>query len=102
MVSVRRVQPALSIARTQLASAFAVGLGWWRRRSAGNGELHPGSSRAAQRAGRADLPKVSRAALSNDALHLHDAARRAGDGPADDARSLAALSRRRGGRRARL
>ncbi len=56
--------PALPLARTQLASAPAVGMGRRRRRSAGDAELHGRSRRAAQRAGRADLPEVSRAALS--------------------------------------
>ena len=49
---------------------------------------------AAQRAGRADLPEVSRAALSADAVPVHGGARAPRDRPADHARAVAALSRR--------
>ena len=51
------------------------------------------SGRAAQRAGRADLPEVSRAALPADAVPLHGRARDARHGHADHARALAASSR---------
>ena len=65
-------------------------------------QLHaPIPTRAAQRAGRADLPEVPGAALSADAVSLHAPCASARHGPADHARDVAALSRRRRrGRRA--
>ena len=56
---------------------------------------------AAQRAGRADLPEVSRAALPPDAVPLFGGARDDADRAADHARAVAALSRRSDRRRPR-
>ena len=68
-------------------------------RAVGTARLHRrrGRSRsegAEQPAGRADREEVSRAALPAAALHLHDRARVLRHRPADDARAVAASSRR--------
>ena len=62
---------------------------------------NPDVERAAQRAGRADREEVPRAALPHAAVHLHRRARVLRHGAADDARALAAPSRRSAGGRAR-
>ncbi len=59
------------------------------------------SGRAEQPARRADRPEVPRAALSAAAVHLHHRARVHRDGPADDARAVAASRRRSAGGGAR-
>ena len=58
------------------------------------GAASPIRQRAAQRRGRADRQEVPRAALPPAAVHLHGRARVLRDRPADDARAVAALSRR--------
>ena len=99
LVPVRHVLSVVPIARAQLAPAPAVGLEHGEDRPVGAARLHRrrGRSRsegAEQPAGRADREEVSRAALSAAAVHLHDRARVLRHRPADDARALAASSRR--------
>ena len=76
LVPVRRVLSAVPRARTRLAAAPAVGLEPRRDRPGEIDSTYCGApairrrKRAAQRAGRADLPEVSRAAVSPDAVPL--------------------------------
>ena len=99
LVPVRHVLSVVPRARPQLAPAAAVGLEHRRVRRVGAARLHrrrrgSRSEGAAQRAGRADREEVPRAALSAAAVHLHDRARVHRHRPADDARAVAAPSRR--------
>src|SRR5262245_15171612 len=94
MVSVRHVLSVVPRAWTALAPSPAVGLErrrWWTE---GNERLYAGGRGIEQPARRTHSQEVSRAALSSPAVHLHGRARNSRHGPADDARDVAALSRR--------
>src|SRR5262245_12561738 len=85
MVSVRGFLVSVSHSRAQLLSASAMGMEHWRSGSAGDSELFDRSERTSQSRSRADLQKVSRAALSHAAVHILGRARMSRYGFADDA-----------------